>query len=88
MKSTVGRPRSLTDEKVAKVLAWDEAWRDARVRLKTLKEFALELQVSQKTIRRAIEGRGEYKQPSPERRESAVAERRRVLIHLEKRKPR
>lgn len=83
MKSTVGRPRALTDEMVARVLAWHEAWCEARVRLKTVDEIALELHVSVKTVRRAIERRGQYKQPSPEQRDSAVTARRQLLKHLE-----
>ena len=78
MKSTVGRPRMLTDEKVEKILAWDEA----RRRLKTRKELALELGVSESAIGHAIRRRGQYKQPSPERRHSEVAERQRLLSRL------
>jgi len=88
MKSTVVRPRALTDEKVARILAWDDAWREARLKLKTLKELALELGVSEMTIRRAIASRGQYKGPSPERRRSEVAQRRRLLNRLGKQRAR
>jgi predicted transcriptional regulator len=86
MRSTVGRPRALTDAKVARILAWDDAWREARLRLKTLKELALELGVSEKTIRRAIACGGRYKGPSPERHKSEVAQRRRLLNRLARQK--
>jgi hypothetical protein len=84
MKSTVGRPRVLTDEKVAKILAWD----DARRCLKTRKELALELGVSESAIGHAITRRGKYKQPSPERRLSEVTERRQLLNRLAKERSR
>lgn len=82
MRSTVGRPRVLTDEKVARILAWDEA----RKLLKTRKALALELHVSESAIGHAISRQGHYKQPSPERRASEVAERRRRLGRLDKTK--
>ena len=80
MKSTVGRPRVVTDEKVAKILAWD----DARRRLKTRKELALELGVSESAIGHVIARRGQYKQPCPERRQSEVIKRRQLMNRLAK----
>jgi hypothetical protein len=84
MKSTIGRPRVLTDEQVARILAWHEA----HIQLGTSKELAVELGISQSVIGHAIARRGQYKQPSPERRDSEVAERRRLLSRLAKREGR
>ena len=84
MKSTVGRPRVLTDDAVAMILAWHEEWS----RLKTRKELALELGVSQTAIWHVIERRGQYKQASPERRGAEIAERRRLIARMEKEKNR
>jgi hypothetical protein len=69
MKSTIGRPRRLTDRQVAAILAWHEqirAWKVLRGILKTQRQLARELGVSPATISRVIARRGEFKQPSPE----------------------
>jgi len=71
MKSTIGRPRALTDEQVKIILAWHErylVWRALRKTLKSQRELARELGVSQATISRAIRLAGDYKQVSPDRR--------------------
>ena len=81
MKSTIGRPRLLTDEEVAKILTWHEqilAWKALRRSLKTQRQLAAELGVSSAAISYVIACRGQYKQPSPEHRteESKVRPRR------------
>jgi transposase len=71
MKSTIGRPRVLTDEQVRAVLDWHRevmAWRASGGALKTRKALALEFGVSPSTITRVIARRGEYKQRSPDER--------------------
>jgi len=71
MKSTIGRPRALTDEQVAIILAWHEqyvAWKALRAALKTQRQLARELGVSPSTIAHVIACRGQFKQVSPERR--------------------
>jgi hypothetical protein len=68
MKSTIGRPRRLTDEQVASILAWHQqilALKALRAALKTQKQMAAELGVAPATIARVIECRGQYKKPSP-----------------------
>jgi hypothetical protein len=84
MRSTIGRPRLLTDEMVARILAWD----DARRQLKSRKELALELRVSESVIGHAIARRGQYKLPPPDQREFQIAERRRLIACFEKEKNR
>ena len=72
MKSTIGRPRLLSDRQVAMILAWHEqilAWKALRVGLKTQRQLAAELGVSPATISYVIASRGRYKQPPPEERD-------------------
>jgi DNA-binding transcriptional MocR family regulator len=71
MKNTIGRPRTLTDRQVQTVLAWHErflAWKALRKTLKSQRQLAIELGVSQGTISRAVRLHGQYKQVSPEQR--------------------
>jgi len=82
MKSTMGRPRRITDEQVSIILAWHEqilTWKALRGALKTQRQLARDLGVSTATISRVIACRGLFKQPSPERRGEEVALRRRRL---------
>jgi hypothetical protein len=68
MKSTIGRPRRLTDEQVACILAWHHqilALKALRASLKTQKQLAAELGVAPATIARVISCKGQYKKPSP-----------------------
>lgn len=74
MKNTIGRPRTLTDRQVQTVLAWHErflAWKALRKTLKSQRQLAIELGVSQGTISRAVRLHGQYKQVSPEQRASS-----------------
>jgi hypothetical protein len=71
MKSTIGRPRALTDRQVKIILAWHVRylfWRELRKTLKTQRELARELGVSQATISYAVRMAGHCKQVSPDRR--------------------
>jgi len=71
MKSTIGRPRVLTDRQVKIILVWHTrylVWRALRKTLKTQRELARELGVSQSTISRVVRLVGYYKQISPELR--------------------
>jgi hypothetical protein len=71
MKSTIGRPRALTDRQVKIILAWDVRylfWRALRGALKTQRELARELGVSQGTISHVIRIDGDYKRASLKRR--------------------
>lgn len=72
MKSTVGRPRSLTDAQVEAILHWHAT-------RKTIVDIAHEHGVSEQTIRYVIRRGGKFKQPSPEKRDEALAERHRVF---------
>jgi transposase len=68
MKSTIGRPRRLSDEQVARILAWHQqilALKSLRAALKTQRQLAAELDVAPATVARVIACRGEYKKPSP-----------------------
>ena len=70
-KSTVGRPRRLTDEQVTWLLAEYgryRAWRSLRATVKSQRQLAQELGVSQATISLAIRSEGRYKQGSPKSR--------------------
>ena len=82
MKSTIGRPRALTDKQIAKILAWHEelsAWRARGAHLKSLRQLAREFGVSPSTILQVIHSRGSYKKSSPDSPDSeAEAQRRRV----------
>ena len=85
MKSTIGRPRALTDEQVAIILAWHEryvAWKALRAALKTQRQLARELGVSPSTIAHVIECHGQFKQASPEQRTREQPRRRRRLSQL------
>ena len=69
--SSVGRPRRLTDSQVAWVLTEYSrylTWRAQRTTVKSQRQLAKELGVSQGTINLAIRSRGHYKQLSPELR--------------------
>jgi hypothetical protein len=71
MKSTIGRPRALTDRQVKIILAWHVRylfWRALRGALKTQRELARELGVSQATISHVIRIGGDYKRASLKRR--------------------
>ena len=75
-KSTVGRPRALTDRQVEVILAEHAqflAWRALRQTVKSQRELAGEFGVSQATISLAVRSKGDYKQPSPERRVATLA---------------
>jgi hypothetical protein len=71
MKSTIGRPRVLTDRQVTIILAWHARyllWRALGQTLKSQRQLAGELGVSQATIGYAIRILGCYKQASPKPR--------------------
>ena len=70
-QSTIGRPRRLTDQQVAWVLAEYSRyleWKALRAAVKSQRQLAKELGVSQGTVTLAIRCRGQYKQPSPDLR--------------------
>jgi len=74
MKSTIGRPRRLTDEQVATILAWHEqilALKALRASIKTQREVASELGVAPSTVASVVACRGEFKQASPNERDFA-----------------
>jgi IS30 family transposase len=66
MYSTVGRPRALTDNEVAEILAWAQS-------RKSLQQVARDYSVSPSTIHNIIRSNGEYKQASREGRDAARA---------------
>jgi DNA-binding MarR family transcriptional regulator len=88
MKSTIGRPRALTDRQVKIILAWHVRfviWRALRKTLKSQRQLARELGVSQSTISYVIRLGGQYKQISPERRADEIKRRARKLALLRRR---
>jgi len=81
MKSTIGRPRTLTDRQVQIILACHArylAWKVQRKTFKSQRQLAREFGVSQGTISRAVRFNGQYKQPSPDERSAQVGPRRRA----------
>jgi hypothetical protein len=78
-RSTIGRPRALTDQQVEAILVESArfcAWRALRHTVKSQRQLAAEFGVSQATISLAIRSGGRYKQVSPDER-AAEAKRRR-----------
>ena len=78
MKSTIGRPRVLTDEQVARILKWHDAilkFKARRSKLITLRQLAKELGVTHGAITSVIRQRGEFKQASPEHRKAEMQNR-------------
>ena len=75
MYSTRGRPRQITDAQVEAILEWHRNHKPLRV-------FAAEIGLKPSTVQYVIERKGQYKQPSPEKRDVAVAEGRRHMTRL------
>jgi len=85
MKSTMGRPRSLTDLQVEAILTWHAQileWKAKRATLKTLRQLAQELGVAPATVSHVIKCAGKFKQPSPEKRNREMIRRRERFSHL------
>jgi hypothetical protein len=62
MSSFMGKPRTVTDEQVAAILEWKR-------NQKSLKQLAAELGLKPSTVKYVIAVSGQFKQPSPEKRE-------------------
>ena len=78
-KSTIGRPRALTDAQVEVILAEHvrfTEWRAQRRTVRSQRELAREFGVSPATISLAVRTKGQYKQASPERRAATLVARR------------
>ena len=75
MHSTRGRPRQITDAQVEAIMEWHRNHKPLRV-------FAAEIGLKTSTVQYVIERKGQYKQPSPEKREVAAAERRTRITRL------
>jgi hypothetical protein len=68
MRSTIGRPRVLSEEQIKVVLAWRVRylfWRALRRSLKSQRQLAQELGVSQSTISYVMRNGGRYKTRVP-----------------------
>jgi transposase len=88
LRSTVGRPRRLSDQQIKEVLeqyANYLAWRALRDSVMSQRELARAMGVSSATISYAVRLQGKYKQPSPDRRQTNVKHRRRALKRLMRR---
>jgi transposase len=69
MKSTIGRPRLLTERQVKIVLAWHDryvVWQALGRTLKSQRQLAREFGVSQATVSHVIRVGGAYKRQAPE----------------------
>ena len=67
-KSTIGRPRTLTEAQVAAILAWHDAmsaWMATRASIKTIRQVAKEMGVTHGAITYVIRRRGQMKKASP-----------------------
>lgn len=85
MKSTLGRPRFVTDDQVRTILHWHTqilAWKAQRKNLKTKRQLAADLGLSPSTISHVIACRGQFKQPSPEKRPLELNNRHHRLKRL------
>ena len=85
MKSTVGRPRRVTDAQIRIILAWRAQLvelKAARKAVKTTRQLSRELKLSTATISDVIRKHGLFKQPSPELREATLRRRRATLRGL------
>lgn len=72
--STVGRPRKVTDEQVAAILAWHEgiqALKTLHTVLKPVRKFAASLGLSRGVVVDTIRRRGQFKQACPTRRHTS-----------------
>lgn len=65
MSSFMGKPRTVTDEQVAAILEWKR-------NQKSLKQLAAELGLKPSTVKYVIAVNGQFKQPSPEKREQEL----------------
>jgi hypothetical protein len=66
-RSSIGRPRKLTDADVRRVLRWHArylVWQSMRATIRTQAQLARELGVSPSAIRYVIRCGGRYKKPS------------------------
>jgi hypothetical protein len=85
LRSTIGRPRVLTERQIRRVLAAYTrflAWKALRRTVQSPRQLAEEFGVSYATIRFAIHSREHYKQASPERRAAELRRRRRAFARL------
>jgi hypothetical protein len=85
LKSTIGRPRALTDRQIQRVLAAHDrflAWQALRRTVQSQRQLAAEFGVAPATIALAIRSRGNYKQAPPERRAAEIKRRRRLFARL------
>jgi hypothetical protein len=85
LRSTIGRPRVLTERQIRRVLAAYTrflAWKALRQTVQSPRQLAEEFGVSYATIRFAIHSREHYKQASPERRAAELRRRRRAFARL------
>ena len=83
MKSTVGRPRRVTDAQIRTILDWHEtllACQAKRKNTRTIRQLAAQLGLSTATISDVIRSRGEFKQPPPDERARNIEIRHIVLV--------
>jgi hypothetical protein len=89
LRSTVGRPRTLTDQQIGTILeeyANYLAWRALRQTVMSQRDLARAMGVTPATISYAVRLQGKYKQPSPDRRQVNTMRRQRALRRLMRRR--
>jgi hypothetical protein len=85
LRSTVGRPRTLTDQQIGTILeeyANYLTWRALRRSVMSQRDLARAMGVSPATICYAVRLQGKYKQASPDRRQINTKRRHRALRRL------
>jgi hypothetical protein len=85
MKSTIGRPRKLSDAQVTTILQWHEAilaWNALRKGIPTQRALAKALGVSSSAVSHVVACRGHFKGSSQENRHAELTRRRRRLDRL------
>jgi hypothetical protein len=88
LRSTVGRPRTLTDQQIGTILeeyANYLAWRALRRSVMSQRDLARAMGVSLATISYAVRLQGKYKQPSPDLRQANTKRRQRAFSRLMRR---
>lgn len=86
MKSTIGRPRRVTDEQIRFILNWHAqylSWLAQRPAIPTQDALARHLGLSPTVVNRIIYGRRRHKQPTPQDRGAELVRRRLRMSDVE-----
>ena len=86
MKSTIGRPRRVTDEHIQLILKWRAEyleWLAQRPAIPSQQALARHLGISAMAVNRIIRGHEGYKQAAPRERRAELARRRERLREVD-----